>query len=659
MYNMLLLQLTIVFSLLSSVVFLIGRFIFYYSYTDKNERYLYSEELFSIYKLALKFDLKVIATVNVLPVVCSIFSHVFQDFAPVLYACCFVYFSVMLLIFLLCFIIDYFFYSYFGDRINYLIWGIVDDDIKALFKTICKHFHPLISLAGIAIFFFLIISLVKILSLISFFPVLLSHLSFMTLWGFLITTNFLLARGNIRHMPLSLKHATVSAHAFLNKLSCNPMMLIFAVIKLRKQSKKQKSIVTPFNQNFEKIKKVLGTESDATTINELLAKKSRYFQQSSSPHVVVIMMESFGSQFLIEDDDAHTLLGSLGSHFNQDLVFYNFLSGANGTAESFCSLVGNTMMLPCSNALTESKYLGEFLPSSVASLYKKAGYETVAVYGGALSWRNIGKFLESQQFDCVYGDQSIISELGLDRASNIGNEWGVYDEYLFDFVRRRLDKSSAPQFVMVLSTTNHPPFSTVPSHQFTNNEIVDKYKQRFFRSSEAEQRFKVYEYSNDVVGTFLSKVKDSKLANKTIIAITGDHAFRGYRTNESHQFLKLAVPFYLYAPSAILNKDCVDVSKFGSHKDIIPTLIDLSLPEAVYYSIGSSMLSNVESGVSFNSKGVVANKNGLAMLGANDAFYELDCESLRTKITKKNAQLESLLNQYYASIDASKLFLKL
>ncbi|MBK2126049.1 LTA synthase family protein [Fangia hongkongensis] len=647
----------IAFSLLSGAIFTLGRVFFYYRYSDKRMRPAYQKDLFKAHVLGIRFDLKNIASVNFFPLVLAIVAFFFPVLSFSFYIIILVYYFLALIAFLTMIITDYFFYSYFSDRINYLIWGLIDDDLKALLITIWKDYNVIGYLSGILFLLVCVFAVLKLVLLSAFIPIFHSLWSFLLIWIVLVVLNIIFTRGTLRHMPLSVKHAYVSEHAFLNSLCNNPVTLMYYMMKMRKKSKNNKEFETPLHQDFNKVKEVISPHSNASTVQELMLRQSTSYEQKRPPHVVVFMMESFGSQFLIEDKEARKLLGSLEPHFDQDHVFYNFLSDANGTAESFASLIANMMMLPFANALTESQYLNQLLPSSVAALYKQSGYETMAAYGGLLSWRNIGKFLESQGFDHIKGEKNITHELGLDEKSDIGNEWGLYDGHLIDYVSQYLQKATTPQFIVVLSTTNHPPFSTDPSFEFANMALVEKYQNRFLRSDEALKRFKVYEYCNDALGRFVSTVKESHLAEETVIAITGDHAYRGYKTSDQEMFLKSAVPFYLYAPSEALARYTIDTSKFGSHKDIMPTLIELTLPDTSYYAIGHSMLSNVNEGVAFNSTGLAANKDGAVLLGSQAVFYQFE-EGLYTKSSQKNESLEHLLYQYYASIDATALFLK-
>lgn len=645
------------YSLFALALFGIARVVFYYRYSQKNARQDYKKDLFNTHIMGTRFDLKNIASSNYFPLLLAVISFFIPATNHTAYIVCLIYYFLVTVVFLTLIIADYFFYSYFSDRLNYLIWGIIDDDIKALLITIWKDYNVVAYLLAIVLVLLVVYGILKLLFLSAFAFFYTSTVSFMAVWITILVFNVIFTRGTLRHMPLSVKHAYVSKHAFLNALCNNPVTLMYYMMKIRRKNKQNKAFETPFHQNFEKIKETLAPKNHDNTIESMFLKRSTKLEHQTRPHVVVFMMESFGSQFLVEDKEAWNLLGCLKKHFEEDHIFFNFLSDANGTAESFASLVANMMMQPFSNALTESKYLNRQLTSSVSKLYQKEGYDTVAVYGGLLSWRNIGKFLSIQGFTHVKGQQDIIDELKL--TQDIGNEWGVYDEYLISYVQKHLERATRPQFIFVLSTTNHPPFSMPQSFHFEHESLAHKYQERFLRSDESLKRFKVFNYCNEHLGQFIADIKKHEtLAQNTLIAITGDHAYRGYKTSEQDTFLKSAVPFYLYAPKAYTHQyPDINYMKFGSHKDIMPTLIELSLSECAYFGLGNNMLINNDKGIAFNSTGMAANQYGLVLLGAQPGFYAFS-NGVYTTPSSENTELKQLLNTYYASIDATSLFLQ-
>ena len=98
-------------------------------------------------------------------------------------------------------------------------------------------------------------------------------------------------------------------------------------------------------------------------------------------------------------------------------------------------------------------------------------------------------------------------------------------------------------------------------------------------------------YANDQLGGFITRVKASPAGLRTIIAATGDHNIPGVDyQNPDDAALARAVPFYVYAPPAYRANAVYDRERIGSHKDIMPTLYQLSLSQAPYFQSGCDLL---------------------------------------------------------------------
>jgi phosphoglycerol transferase MdoB-like AlkP superfamily enzyme len=91
-----------------------------------------------------------------------------------------------------------------------------------------------------------------------------------------------------------------------------------------------------------------------------------------------------------------------------------------------------------------------------------------------------------------------------------------------------------------------------------------------------------------MLARFIDRVKNSKYADNTIIAVTGDHHFNLYHEDSLLNTVK--VPFYLYIPKSLKPKN-VDTSVLGSHLDIMPTLYNISLSNESYISEGIDLFS--------------------------------------------------------------------
>jgi phosphoglycerol transferase MdoB-like AlkP superfamily enzyme len=289
-----------------------------------------------------------------------------------------------------------------------------------------------------------------------------------------------------------------------------------------------------------------------------------------------------------------------------------------GTIGSLEAAITNLARLPLSKFLCQSKYAYNKYFFSGPMPYKNNNYQTVFMYGGNSGWRNCQSYMPSLGFDKVIGEGSMPKEYER-------NQWGVFDEYLFDYIFRVLDEGDKSKFIYIMTTSNHPPFS-LPSqykqpyplelNEQLNKDITGDMKL-------AKMRFATYQYSCQKVGEFLTRLKNSKYADNTIVAITGDHNFwSAFSYPIDRKLDEMSVPFYLYIPQK-LKPAKIDTTIVGSHTDILPTLYELSLSSTTYWAMGNNLLAN-------NAKDNIAS-NCLGSIMTKDNFVTYDFSSGKEK----------------------------
>ena len=111
------------------------------------------------------------------------------------------------------------------------------------------------------------------------------------------------------------------------------------------------------------------------------------------------------------------------------------------------------------------------------------------------------------------------------------------------------------------------------------------------------------------------------------------------------QVLDRAVPFYLYVPQDILdNTDWkYDANRVGSHKDIFPTLYNLSLSNTSYQAIaGRNMLAPTddESRAFGYNVTLWIDKNGAYPMSGKAAFYPWENETGLTTTTNSELPIK-------------------
>lgn len=585
-------------------------------------------DIFNAFFLGFRLDLVFIGYIQALITLLFIFlyfikiDNFFEKFIKFLVG----YYSVIFLLASALLASDIFFYSYFGDHINLLFFGVIDDDTYALWKTFLNNYNALLIFTGIFIYIIFIFFLVKKTLMLNLkkrdfkfsFPLQLICILL------IILLNFLAGRGSLGTFPLGHMMPDISSNSFINKLPMNGVRAFYKAYKIRKKNKEGKYDLMAQMGYSRKIENAFKIHLNRDKIKyDNLLENIKYktlkneFLKTLKPNVIVIMVESFGAYLYSYNSSDFNILSSMKKHFEQDYLFNKFTSSGNSTIGSIESLVLNIPKRPDSDFFAESIYMQTSFKHAPAFVYKSKGYETCFLYGGDLSWRKIGDFVSRQGFDNVEGKAKIIKDVK-NKKENIDHTWGVFDEHLYNRVLKKLDNADKPQFMVVLTTSNHPPH-TIPSYYKGNPlKISNKLKEHIIGDFKlAKSRFKDYQYAVDMLGKFIDNIKSSSYSNNTIIAVTADNnAIKTMRPDTNEMFQSIQIPFYLYLP-AKLRRD-IDTSVYGSHKDIMPTLYNLSLSEAEYLAVGTNLLDLEQIHYGFNGSRMVFSKFGSAKVNGKN-----------------------------------------
>ena len=398
------------------------------------------------------------------------------------------------------------------------------------------------------------------------------------------------------------------------------------------------------------MQQVFGTDSllERTPTNTALLE--------TKPHVVLAVMESFGTNYLVLDNpENNDLLGSLRPHFARDFVFKRFISDYDGTAPTVASLYFYSPIQNISQSIAQQTKL----PYSPFKTYKQQGYRTVFITSGGLMWRNLGNYLPLQGVDECYDQNDIIE--AFPEAKSTVSYWGIADEYAFALAEKLLSESSEPLFINILSITNHPPYE-VPAHYQAQRIDPSSLEGKFGNEEENRKSLATYQYANNALGNFITNVSQSAVGNQTIIAATGDHHVRCVRFDAPKQnFMAKGVPFYVHVPELLQSKLAIqfDPNRIGSHKDILPTLYALSLSDAEYWNIGGRNLLAIQDDSKYAfayNENLWADSEGVSD-GASDMQYTWQNP---TALYPENLWVEQLLpmsSQKKARIEAYKQLL--
>ncbi|CAB3659940.1 LTA synthase family protein [Achromobacter pestifer] len=478
------------------------------------------------------------------------------------------------------------YFATFSRSIDIFVFGLIDDDTRAIMMTLW-HGYPVIQ-AGLLLSAVLACSWwlgARWQRRVLRAPMRRRAFASSALRLLLILAVTVLAcRGSLGRFPLNKDDTSISTVRLLNDIAPNGISSFFWALADRDNDKRFYPVTAAEGQAL--YTRFLGHSAPglqpfAAVTDANPAARAR------PPHVVLQVMESMGHHLNAYDQPGRDLLGALRPHWEQDWRFDRFLSEGNGTIDSLARLLVRSPV----PAVGQSSAADAEFASNAFTPYLARGYRVLFVTSGAATWRNLGTFATHLGVHEFIDQQTLKARYPEAEAGT----WGVPDEYMFRYIESRLadaDKDGRPLFIIALSTTHHPPFLLPGGGKHGGLPLDSVVRQPYFKSWDSlADTFDTLRYANDQLGRFLTHLKASASGEHTIVAVTGDHNLLGIDyQDDKDAALARAVPFYLYVPPSYRARSTYDPTRVGSHKDIFPTLYQLSLPDTPYYRTGCNLL---------------------------------------------------------------------
>ena len=601
------------FILLLFILFSMNRVIFYSLFVDTAHGGNSLTEILQGYLLGMRYDSATIMYGLSIPILLFYIGLAIPFKMYLVFCRLFsrIWLTIIICFFAFIFVVDIFFYEFYRDHLNIIFFDIFEDDTQAVLISIGENYPLIPILIGIIAFG---LAIYYLLGKVFHQP---KHISINPLKNAVILLGSfivfgIMARASFGLFPINMMAAAYTDDAFLNKLAPNPVFTFEKAVEARLAQKSS----LPFwrlNQYKDDIQSAFsksgkyflgldelynGHHSDSLT--EYFSRKTKINNKLSvnPPHIVVVLMEGFGSWILDHESEKFQISCGVSDWIEKSIYFDHFIQSGYSSIQNLAATILSLPSIPGRVPFTQRKYGIIPFESAIAEKYRQKGYETTFVFGGKLSRQRIGDFIPHQGFDHVYGEGDF-------DYNTPKTDWGVYDEYLFQFVYDILINSNTPQFILFFTTTNHPPYE-LPSSFDAPSLYMSESLKSVIRGNEnlAQKRFAAYQYASCQLNGFLNDLYNEPLLKNTITAVTADHNLQGIRNYTEQDLMhQFRVPFFILGPVEIIGIPKT-ISGFGTHVDISPTLIELTLPKTTYLSFGKNLL------VSTNELSVV-NQNGI------------------------------------------------
>ena len=276
----------------------------------------------------------------------------------------------------------------------------------------------------------------------------------------------------------------------------------------------------------------------------------------SKPNVVLIVMESFGREYIgafnknIKIDNYISYTPFLDSLSKHSLIFTNAFSNGRQSIEALPSILASVPSFKV--PFTSSPYANQDVQSLV-SVFNELNYSTSFFHGapnGSMGFLGLSNILG---FDNYFGKNEFNDD------SLYDGFWGIWDEPFLGFMKNKIDNFSEPFFTTFFSLSSHEPFK-VPK-QYTN----------VFPKGNVDMH-QVIGYSDNALKTFFNLSKNEPWFRNTIFIITADHCNQFWYPFYRNPVNRFAIPILFYHP----NNSFKGVNnELSQQLDIFPSVVDL------------------------------------------------------------------------------------
>ena len=515
------------------------------------------------------------------------------------------------------FVVTIGYFREFDDQFNHFLFEFLYDDTTAILVTIWKEFHPLRNISVMAVLLA---------------PVYLIKKRFIdrgavpdeTVLGSRIPPSLRVAitllalllfvcgiRGSFGHRPAQRKDSGVTKDEFLNKTVLNPHMSLRYAVKDHLELADTKGLATFLpDGNIDAAARYLFERKESfPDLSSYMRKVAKGTVNRPASQIFLIVMESYDAWPLMERYRSLKLSEGLADLAARGLSVKSFLPASSGTMTSLAPII--TTLADAGVHTNFQKSAKTPYISSVPETFNRLGYRTRFFYGGKIKWQRIDEFAKGQGFREIYG----ASHMG---EVFSGNEWGVDDEYLFDFVAKTVTDGEK-SFNLILTTSYHPPYDIdVHARGYPVKEIPEDLEEVYDRNTIDLKTLGHLWYADKAMADFV-RIMEARLT-APLFAVTGDHYGRKFINPRPDFFERSAVPFVLYGKEVLKGISLPDGAA-GSHIDIGPTLIELAAPKGfAYYSLGHDLLARRKRSLGVG-KGKVVGDGFIADIAGSRTVY--------------------------------------
>jgi phosphoglycerol transferase MdoB-like AlkP superfamily enzyme len=556
----------------------------------------------------LKFDLSAIFICNSLLTICSLFPFRFTE-KPSYQTFLKYLFWIPNIIFFWINIADFEYYKFIGRRTIFEIFSIIGDTMEQSVSLLSSYWY-LVFIWLIVSWFFVKFTPNKVAQKKAFHPIIGG-----AIWLFSIGLTILIFRGGFQEKPLRINQAFVQNNVHLGNLALNTTFTFLTTIDAKGTEK-----INYFPDNQQVI--------DLTKRN----RKNNFAPNATKQNVVVIILESFGREYMGYENGFKGYTPFLDSLAKASVFMNNCFANGRESIIAVPSITAAIPQLIDEPFITSSYQSNKFY--GLGTIVKLHGYVSSFFHGARNGSMGFEGFSQLAGFNKYFG----LNEYPKNLIDNdFDKNWGIFDEPYLQYFVNELSKETKPFVSCIFTLSSHHPYP-----------IPKQYKGKFPKG-----KAEIHEsigYTDFALKRFFETASKQAWFKNTLFVITADHTQMNTEPLYASPIGAYRVPLILYhADNQILNliSSKLNTDKICQHTDILPTVLDfLAINQKQVLPFGESIFEKNEGlAMHFNS--------GVFTLISENNYVEMNLEgqsktfNFKTnKLLKNDEEMSKKLKAY-------------
>ena len=374
-------------------------------------------------------------------------------------------------------------------------------------------------------------------------------------------------RGTLELYPLRVGKAYFCDNAFYNRAGIAPVFNIIESMKNNETGTKKEIEEIDLGSALAFVQKEFGIDTAAADYDSTcpLNRAVSFGAPPKKPYnVIIILLESLSSFNLDLEYNGEKLMPFLNSLKSSSIYFPNFFSagihtncGITATLYGYApNFAQPTMTIP------SDRYSG--LPAAL----KQNGYSNIFFITGNPQYDRMNSFLYDNHIDKIYSQYDYPAE-------KIANNFGVQDDYLFEYGLKRLSEQAEtgqPFFATFLTVSNHPPY-VVPTG---------------FQNRGSDDGERILSFVDNSVKEFIYNALEKDWGKNSVFVLLGDHGCQHKGLSHDMSLSFNHIPCFIITPEkrdTIIDAPCGQI-------DIPATVLGLLQLPYTNNTMGINILEN-------------------------------------------------------------------